>query len=333
MGQCARGFEHWKTKRETAFCYSASEGEKEARDRIRRQLRARMRQMEPTLLLTPRWSKPRDFLESLSLEMAVAEPAISCRSTTFVGLRGHQLTEARQRVLTALAELSVSHWADAQVPYVASNAGFEAAVQTLLLRAQEKGERIALMAEGVEHLHVDVLSALSEAWSNFYDSCDADRMVVLMLAGSACSSRFTLEGATQIDLPDYARKEAMHLLSPNEESGAQGELALEFSGGVPGFVGPIAQGAQSLGGLPYSSTGIIRLLGPVEQEVRQVLDLLSADPLLADRIEGLACLEEDAHESCTDDALLSAGILRELRPQSGERRVALRAPLLAAMLG
>ena len=77
MGRGARRFEHWRARRESFFSPEASRGELDLRDRAGRQIRARLRQMQPTVLLTPRWSKPRDFMESLSLEMAVAEPAMA----------------------------------------------------------------------------------------------------------------------------------------------------------------------------------------------------------------------------------------------------------------
>jgi hypothetical protein len=253
--------------------------------------------MKPTVLLTPRWSKPRDFMESLSLELAVAEPAMACRSTTFAGLRGHQPAEARQRVLTALAELSASHWSEAKVPHVATDEGFVSAAEGLLFRAQEQEGRIALLAEGIDRVHVDVLSALSEAWNRFSERCGGDRKVVLMMAGSLPSSRVQLEGAAVLDLPDYARAEALRVLSPHEEMGEQSEMALEFSGGVPSFVGALAEGVKKLGGLPYSATALIRLLGPVENELRQVMDLLAADPALAERMEHLACVGEDDFSS------------------------------------
>jgi len=272
-------------------------------------------------------------MESLSLEMAVAEPAMACRSTTFLGLRGHQPAEARQRVLTALSELSAAHWSEAQVPYVASDEGFVSAATTLLLRAQEQGGRIALLAEGIDRVHVDVLSALSEAWARFYEACGGEHRVVLMMAGTLPSRRFGLEGATRLDLPDFAHSEALRVLSPDEELGDQGEMALAFSGGVPSFVGALADGVQKLGGLPYSATGLIRLLGPVENEVRSVLELLTSDPALADRLEFLAGVEEDVLQPDLDERLLSAGMLRETRAPGGGRQVALRAPLMAALLG
>jgi hypothetical protein len=63
------------------------------------------------------------------------------------------------------------------------------------------------------------------------------------------------------------------------------------------------------------------------------LDLVAADPSLADRLEFLSQVERDVLQPIVDERLLAAGMLRELRPSGGQRRVALRAPLLAAILG
>jgi len=333
MKRGERRFEHWQARRESVFSPEASSGELDLRDRVGRQLRARLRQMQPTVLLTPRWSLSRAFMESLALEMALAQPAMTCHGASFSGLRGQRIVEARQRVLSAIAELSAAHWSEVQVPHVATSAGFVRAAEALLMRAQEQPGRIALFAEGVERLHVDVLSALSEAWNRFSDQCHGDRNVVLMMAGTLPSQRLELEGALRVDLPDYASQEALHVLSPDEPLGEQGEMALAFSGGVPSFVGALAAGVQKLGGLPYSATGLIRLLGPLQNEVRQALDLVAADPILADRLEFLAQVECDVLQPIVDERLLAAGMVRELRPLGGKRRVALRAPLLAAILG
>ena len=74
-------------------------------------------------------------------------------------------------------------------------------------------------------------------------------------------------------------------------------------------------------------------MGPLENEVRHALDLVAADPVLADRLESLSQVERDVLDPVLDDRLLAAGMLRELRPMGGRRQVALRAPLLAAILG
>lgn len=326
-------FKNWQARRECIFSPEASSGELDLRDRVGRQLRARLRQMKPTVLLAPRWSQSRSFLEAMALEMALAQPAMTCHGASFSGLRGHRVLEARQRMLGALAELSADHWSEVQVPHVATDAGFILAAEQLLMRAQEQPGRIALFVEGVERLHVDVLATLSEAWNRFADKCGGDRAVVLMLAGTLPSQRLDMEEAIRVDLPDYASGEAIRVLSPDEALGEQGEMALAFSGGVPSFVGALAEGVRKLGGLPYSATGLIRLLGPLENEVRHALDLVAADPVLADRLESLSQVERDVLDPVLDDRLLAAGMLRELRPMGGRRQVALRAPLLAAILG
>ncbi len=77
MGRDAKAFERWRDRRDAAFCPDASSGELEQRDKSARRLRTRLRKMEPTVLLTPRWSQARDFMESLSLELAVEEPALA----------------------------------------------------------------------------------------------------------------------------------------------------------------------------------------------------------------------------------------------------------------
>ena len=333
MERGARAFASWQQRRDSVFCPDASQGELDLRDKTGRRLRTRLRRMQPTILLTPRWSEARDFMQGLSLELAVDEPALMCRSVAFSGLRGHGKSEARQRVLTALAELSAAHWSEVQVPYVASGEGFVVAAKELMHRAQEQEHRIAMLAEGVDRIHVDVLSALSEAWNQFQEEAGVDRRFVLLMAGSLPTHRFEVEGADEVSLPDLARKEALRLLSPGEACDEQTEMALQFAGGVPRFVGALSEGVQKLGGLPYSSTGLIRLLGAVEGEVRQVLDLLASDPRLAERLESLAGGEEHGFEAGMDERLIESGVIRLKPNPRGDSKVVLRAPLLAAMLG
>lgn len=267
------------------------------------------------------------------MDLAVDEPSMACRSANFAGLRGHQESEARQRILTALAELSAPHWSEVQVPFVASNHAFVVAVEELLWRAQDQQERIALLADGLDRIHVDVLSALGEAWNRFQEASENERSVVLLLAGRLSDTGFS--EIPRVELPDYAQQEALKLISPSLGEGLdeQTRMALDFSGGVPTFVGALSEGVRRLGGLPYSATGLIRLMGSVEGEVRQVLDLLAADPRLADRLECLSTTESAVYESDLDQRLIAAGVVREIRAKPGERRVALRATLLAALLG
>ena len=333
MEREARSFEGWQLRRNAAFCPEASRGELDLRDKAARRLRARLRRMQPTVLLTPRWSEARAFMQELSLQLAVDEPALLCRSVAFSGLRGHRQSEARQTVLTALAELSAPHWSEAQVPYVASTEGFLIAARDLMYRASEGEHRVAMLAEGVDRLHVEVLSALSEAWNQYQQETGGDRRFVLLMAGQLPQPAFGAEGAEEVVLPDFARRAALRVLSPEEACDEQTNMALEFSGGVPSFVGALSEGVRKLGGLPYSSTGLIRLLGAVEADIRAVLDLLAAEPALAERLESLASGEEAMMEPDLDDRLIASGVVTVSKTGPQGTRVQLRAPLLAAVLG
>ena len=333
MEREARSYEGWQRRRNAAFCLESSKGELDLRDKAARRLRARLRRMQPTVLLTPRWSEARGFMQELALQLAVDEPALSCRSVAFSGLRGHRVSEARQRVLTALAELSAPHWSEAQVPYVASTEGFMAAARELMFRASESEHRVAMLAEGVDRIHVEVLAALSEAWNLYQEESGADRRFVLLMAGQMPQPAFVAEGAAEVLLPDFAREEALRVLSPGEECEEQIDMALEFAGGVPSFVGALSEGVKRLGGLPYSSSGLVRLLGSVEGEIRAVLDLLAAEPAMAERLEALASGDSAPMEPALDNRLVASGVLTVSKVGTQKPRVQLRAPLLAAVLG
>jgi hypothetical protein len=272
-------------------------------------------------------------MQELSLQLAVDEPALLCRSVAFSGLRGHRLSEARQRVLTALAELSAPHWSEAQVPYVASTEGFLVAARELMFRASDGEHRVAMLADGVDRIHVEVLAALSEAWNCYQQETGPDRRFVLLMAGQLPQPAFGAEGAEEVLLPDFARQEALRVLSPGEECDEQTDMALEFAGGVPSFVGALSEGVKRLGGLPYSSSGLIRLLGSVEGEIRSVLDLLAAEPALAERLESLASGEDAVMVPELDNRLVASGVVTVSRVGPKGPRVQLRAPLLAAVLG
>ena len=69
MSRNTRAFEQWRARRDAPYCLDASKGEKDQRDKAARRLRGRLRQMQPTVLLTPRWSQARGFMEELSMDL------------------------------------------------------------------------------------------------------------------------------------------------------------------------------------------------------------------------------------------------------------------------
>ena len=333
MGTFARRVEIEREKREGgAFHLLQLEREESRRGRARRKLNASLRRMEPVLLQTPRWSEPQPFLEGVAMELAVSQPSISCRTLPLDGLRGQAPHLSWRRILMGLAQLSADRWAEASVPYVASNTGFQAAAVELLLRAQERNDATAIFLHGVDGLSLEVIEALSGAWNLFSEEVDEERMVTMLLASELefGADDSLLEGARGIQLSDFSRGEGGLFVVGEGGNDYERELAWEFAGGVPALLGAMARGSRRLGGVPRSSSGMLRALGDVGREVQGVVSSLGADPQLADRIEELAW-DGPSEEREIDVPLVRAGLVaRDVGPRRVESR--LRASAFASML-
>ena len=308
--------------------------EEAIRGRAARKVRAQLRRMEPVVVLTPRWSAPQAFMEALAMDLAVSEPTVSCRSTSFRPLKGRSHTEGWRYTLGLLARLGAPRGEDVRAPSPVTRMGFRNAVVGALEAANDRTRcPVALLAHGAEYLPVGVLDDLARAWDRFALGTP-DRRVTLLLAGSVDAPSLDLPGAERLNLCDFGEAEAaaalVGLMGPTSKQ--QLQAGARFTGGVPVMVTALGTGARALGALPHSRSGLIRCLGPLADEVRGAVDIVAADPAVADRLDALRDEESLVMEPALDRRLLTAGLARRVRAV-GDPRVALRAPVIGELLG
>jgi hypothetical protein len=304
------------------------------RGRTARRVRANLRRMEPVILLTPRWSRSQTFLEDLAMDLAVNTPPVGCRTVSFRPLKGKGETDAWVYCLAVLAQLSVDRWTEARAPLVVSRLGFRSAAVELLLRAQDRpGARVALLGHAAEHLPFETLLDLSTAWHDFSALQPQGRRTTLLLAATVDAPHIQLGDARRIMLDDLGEAEAAATLVARVglASPMRLETAARFTGGVPDIVDRLGTGARELGQLPSSASGMVRALGPLADEIRCAVDIASADPIVAERLDMFLEGEALDEEAAVDRTLVMAGLLRRTSV-AGTPKIVLRAPAIGDMI-
>ena len=316
MSRLQRRVEHPSLVREQgSFNPDQHELEAAIRGRTSRKVRAHLRRMDPVVLTTPRWSEPQAFLEDLALDLAVGEPALGCRTVSFRPLKGRPVTEAWHFVMQVLAQLSEREWTEVRTPSVADRRGLRTVCRDLLLRAQDHRRedahpQVALLGHGAEHLPVEVVEDLGEAWARFAQEIPHDRRATLLLAGSVDALVGQAGPAGRRELEGAAR----------------------FTGGIPALVTALGHGARGNGSMPSGEAALLRAIGPLADEIRYAVDIASGKSELADRLDSLRRGDPLIEVPELDRPLALAGLLKRVR-LLGEDRVLLRAPAIAAALG
>lgn len=340
MSRLQRRVEHPSLVREQgSFNPDQHELEAAIRGRTSRKVRAHLRRMDPVVLTTPRWSEPQAFLEDLALDLAVGEPALGCRTVSFRPLKGRPVTEAWHFVMQVLAQLSEREWTEVRTPSVADRRGLRTVCRDLLLRAQDHRSedahpQVALLGHGAEHLPVEVVEDLGEAWARFAQEIPHDRRATLLLAGSVDAPALALDGGVEVGLQDFGEAEAAATLVGQAGPAGRRELegAARFTGGIPALVTALGHGARGNGAMPSGEAALLRAIGPLADEIRYAVDIASGKSELADRLDSLRRGDPLIEVPELDRPLALAGLLKRVR-LLGEDRVLLRAPAIAAALG
>lgn len=305
------------------------------RSKAARKVRAHLRRMEPVVLFAPRWSAAGRFLEELSLDLAVGEPAIGCRTLDLRPLKDRPSQSCWQFLLHALQRLGRRGWSPQGPQTVVDRRGFRWALEQVLEAVHDEApHRVALLAHGAEYLPVEVLADLAQGLEAYAARHrDAPRMTML-LAGSSAARWLAVGDAPKIDLADFGESEAASAIV-----GRAGPLPIRhleevarFTGGIPSLVEAVGHTARSQGTLPLQQDALLGSLGRVADEMRGAVDIVAASDNLADRLHSLLDGEPTRWEASVDAPLLQAGLLREVRATGG-RQVALRAPAIAALVG
>lgn len=296
------------------------------RGRLARKVRQLLRRMEPVVLITPRWSGVSRFLDDLALDLLVGEPKVHCRPLSLAPLQGRTVHESWTWLVHALAgfcHLEV----DGPVAQAVSRHGFRH-VMAGLFDLSCRGPRRALLVHGVEHLHVEARDDLFRVFEDHVRKSGPDRRVNLLFAGSVDAPSFTIRNAQRLVLIDYGRNEAVEALV--EYIGPVDRTSLndvvDLVGGVPELLAAIGDS----GVVDASRSGLLRALGPLADEVRGAVAIVSAVDGLVERLESVFDAEVAREEPRWDRMLVRAGLVEQA--SSGQaRRVRVRAPMFAQL--
>jgi hypothetical protein len=290
------------------------------RGRAARRTRALLRRSLPVHVKAPRWSDPAQFLEELSLDLAVGEPPLGCRRVALRHLKGATAPRARLEILRVLAGLARPHGL-VPPPVPADRGGFRAAITELVDKAlAEVPHAMALLFSEVDHLPIEVGEDLVEAWQGLLGAHAPDPRISLLLTSST-DIRWTAPLAT-VDLSDFGENESAAEITRRVGPMAPHALrsATLLSGGVPALVEALAHVATEIDDDPDAA--IARL--PIADELRGAVDIASMDSRMGARLGDLA---NGVQEREDDDALLvAAGLARTTRDA---RHTELRSPLFA----
>lgn len=330
MERTTRRLALWKAKRDTVFDRELIEAESAQRGRTARRVRAQLRRLEPVAMVTPRWSAPQAFLEDIALDLAVGEPAVGCRTVSFRPLMGRSVGEAWNFILRVLADLAPNE--DGVVPTVADRRGFLYVAERLLAQAHEESPYpVAVLAHGCEHVPVEVLTDIAHLWTEYLARAAGVRRCTLLLAGSIDTPALDVGGALRVHLTDFSENEAeLQLDGTVRASHSSIAKASRFSGGVPAILQAIQNGAADAA-LPSHPEDLLRVMGPVADELRAAVTAALTSPKTADRLYELLPGVPVVEDPIVDRELLMAGLLRRVRVR-GDNLVELRTPAIAAAM-
>jgi len=305
------------------------------RGRAARAVRARLRRMEPVVLVAPPWAAVPRFLEDLSLDLAVGEPAVGCRAVSFRSCWGRPRAEVWQLTLQLFGQLGQRGWHRSVPSTVADRRGFRFALESTLERAQaESPYRVALLARDIEALPVEVLEDVAATWSDFRERHAVDRRCTVLLATSESVGWLKLGTAPGVALVDFADGEARESIvartgpMPVQEV----EAVTRLTGGIPSVLDKVAEVARRTGSLPTDAQGVLECMGPIAREMRAAVDQAVAHDPLADRLLSLRPDEPEPEAPEVDTPLIRAGLVRRVRSAGGDK-VQLRAPILHTIIG
>lgn len=301
------------------------------RARAARKVRVALRRMQPVLLVTPRWSQAPRFLDDLATDLAIGEPKIQARPLSLGPLLSRNAHESWTWLAHAMAEFCEIKL-EGPIAQAVDRHGFRN-VLGRLFRHSTHGPRRALLIHGVEHLHVEARDDLLRVFNDHVDEAGDMRRVVLLLAGSVDAPQFDLPGADRIVLPDFARAEAVEALAEYVGSAERHRLdtVVGLLGGVPALLDRVGAAWEKEGRTSADKEALWRALGPLADEVRGAVAIVSAVDGLADRLEQVSREGAIAEDTQWDRMLVRAGLFALVGAPT--RRVSLRAPLFADVAG
>jgi len=303
------------------------------RGRAARRIRTHVRQMSPVVVRAPRWSHPAAFLEELALDLAVGLPGVGCRTVDLRPLKGRKPNEAWQFTLHAFSQIGRQEWSKKAPTMVVDRGGFRYALQALLEEAHRSARHdVALLAHGAEHLPVEIIEDLNDAWLAYRAAHPEGVRCTVLLTISSGAGDIVIGDSTTIDLVDLGVSESVARIGLVDGlSGADVANVARFTGGIPGLVDAVGAQARLKGSLPEDDDSLLYSLGPLVDEIRGAVDIVQMDGAMAERLDMLMDGRAQPLQVDTDTGLRMAGLIRPVRAH-GQPHVTLRAPAIAALL-
>lgn len=301
------------------------------RARAARKVRLHLRRQQPVILITPRWSQGRAFLDDVGVDLALGSPAIHCRTLSMAPMLGHSVHDAWTWLVRAVVEFCGVP-IEGPVAQAVDRHGFRHVMRELFKRVRT-GPRRALLIHQVEQLEVEARDDLIRVFTEHADAVGPERRINLLLACSVDAPSFDLRGAERVFLPDYtdleAREALVELAGPSPAHDLQ--YVVGMVGGVPAFLERLgAEAEQSGGRLPSSRDELWKALGPLADEVRGAISILNTDDRHAERFDEVLSLGPVPFDPERDPPLLRAGVLQEIYGGLSAK-VMVRAPLFAEL--
>lgn len=316
-------------KREGAYDVDQLWHEGAQRSRVARRLRVLLRRNDPVVLVTPRWSQPARFLDDLALDLQVGSPRVRARVLSLQPLQARSVVETWQWLVRAIAEFAPRAALNSRASQCVDRHGFRSVLDQMLTRTIV-GPRQVLLIHSLEHLHLEVRQDLWEAFSGHVEAAGAHRTFNLLLAGALEPQAFDIENTNRMVLPDFSHAEAIEAIVEHvgPVDSARLESVWNLFGGVPALIEQIGRASES-SELSGDRDALWRALGPLADEVRGAVAIVSAVDGLGERLEEILKAGETPEISSSDRMLLRAGLLTERGQEA--RSVRLRAPVFAAL--
>jgi hypothetical protein len=316
-------------KRATAYDPNQTYLAAATRERAARKIRCALRSLDPVILHTPRWSRAPEVLDDILVDLAIGEPSIHCKLLALSPMQGQSANDCWSYLVRAVMEFCDLTY-EGPAGQAVNRRGFRSVMGNLLRRTIH-GERCALLIHGVETMDVEALEDFVRVFGFHMTEAGESRKLTIVLAGSVSMANVDLPGAVHLSLPDFGQEEAFEHFVEYIGHTPPGPVnrAIDLVGGVPALLNCIGEKAQA-DGFGSSKEDHIKALGPVMEELRHALAIVSADQRLAERLEDVARHEVLPMDESTDQTLLGAGLLRQCVGR--EARVALRAQVFLHLL-
>lgn len=323
-----RRFKLLAARRHAGFRREQRFFERSVRGRVARQIRNLLRFQFPVVLVTPRWSLEGRFLDDIAVDLGLGEPTILARPLNLAPLAGRSANDSWTWLAQAFVEFTNIRMGSPLWQAVDRH-GFRHVLMEIFRRLSD-GPRRCLLLHGVQHLHVEPRNDLLGAFDQYRKESGDDRRFNLLVAGSVDAPQFELTDAVRLQLPDFGGEESVEALveyvGPSRPQTL--DAAVRQLGGVPALIEAVGREFHRVADSLEDPKAILKSLGKAADEVRSAVNIVSAVPKLAERLERLGAKGPLPIDRELDARLLGAGLLRE-RGVGAKVTVELRAPIIS----